>query len=294
MRNAIILNFDAIVTIITFYAIAIILCFIKRNTFIGLRIKYALSSDSNWRSSNRFLGILILLDTTLLLLSFLLNCSYIISTSFFLSYILIGVYFSYQYSRSIYLCKNGFSTKFPIIYRSVFFEIFCLLLVLWLIYMGYDFINQQPLLQELKLKTPFNVPSGEVGKLSLNLYVQDNYLFQIVASTAISLVILLPFTIKGCIEKTLLELYFSYRVFFILTTIFLGFGLSNFIATYIAYKASSGVDYSELNWKILAMYHIGTIIVIVPLFLCMIFRRNYRKLFMDQCPQNFSKRFRNC
>ena len=294
MRNAIILNFDAIVTIITFYAIAIILCFINRNTFIGLRIKYALSSESNWRSSNRFLGILILLDTTLLLLSFLLNCSYIISTSFFLSYILIGVYFSYQYSRSIYLCKNGFSTKFPIIYRSVFFEIFCLLLVLWLIYMGYDFINQQPLLQELKLKTPFNVPSGEAGKLSLNLYVQDNYLFQIVASTAISLVILLPFTIKGCIEKTLLELYFSYRVFFILTTIFLGFGLSNFIATYIAYKASSGVDYSELNWKILVMYHIGTITVIVPLFLCMIFRRNYRKLFMAQCPQNFSKRFRNC
>ncbi len=294
MINAIILNFDAIVTIITFYAIAIILCFINRNTFIGLRIKYALSSESNWRSSNRFLGILILLDTTLLLLSFLLNCSYIISTSFFLSYILIGVYFSYQYSRSIYLCKNGFSTKFPIIYRSVFFEIFCLLLVLWLIYMGYDFINQQPLLQELKLKTPFNVPSGEAGKLSLNLYVQDNYLFQIVASTAISLVILLPFTIKGCIEKTLLELYFSYRVFFILTTIFLGFGLSNFIATYIAYKASSGVDYSELNWKILVMYHIGTITVIVPLFLCMIFRRNYRKLFMAQCPQNFSKRFRNC
>lgn len=294
MINAIILNFDAIVTIITFYAIAIILCFINRNTFIGLRIKYALSSESNWRSSNRFLGILILLDTTLLLLSFLLNCSYIISTSFFLSYILIGVYFSYQYSRSIYLCKNGFSTKFPIIYRSVFFEIFCLLLVLWLIYMGYDFINQQPLLQELKLKTPFNVPSEEAGKLSLNLYVQDNYLFQIVASTAISLVILLPFTIKGCIEKTLLELYFSYRVFFILTTIFLGFGLSNFIATYIAYKASSGVDYSELNWKILVMYHIGTITVIVPLFLCMIFRRNYRKLFMAQCPQNFSKRFRNC
>lgn len=294
MRNAIILNFDAIVTIITFYVIAIILCFIKRNTFIGLRIKYALSSESNWRSSNRFLGILILLDTTLLLLSFLLNCSYIISTSFFLSYILIGVYFSYQYSRSIYLYKNGFSTKFPIIYRSVFFEIFCLLLVLWLIYMGYDFINQQPLLQELKLKTPFNVPSGEVGKLSLNLYVQDNYLFQIVASTAISLVILLPFTIKGCIEKTLLELYFSYRAFFISTAIFLGFGLSNFVATYIAYKASSGTDYSELNWKILSMYYIGPIFMIVSIFICVIFRRNYRKLFMDQCLQNFSKRFRNC
>ena len=294
MSNAIILNFDAIVTIITFYAIAIILCFIKRNTFIGLRIKYALSSESNWRSSNRFLGILILLDTTLLLLSFLLNCSYIISTSFFLSYILIGVYFSYQYSRSIYLCKNGFSTKFPIIYRSVFFEIFCLLLVLWLIYIGYNFINQQPLLQELKLNTPFNVPEGELRKTSLSTYVQENYLFQIIISSVISLFVLAAFTIRGIVERNLLELYFSYRAFFISTAIFLGFGLSNFVATYIAYKASSGTDYSELNWKILSMYYIGPIFMIVSIFICVIFRRNYRKLFMDQCLQNFSKRFRNC
>ncbi len=271
------MKFDFILTIIVFYICAVTLCFIKRNSFIGLRIKYALSSESIWKSSNRFLGILILFATTLLLISFVLECGYMISTSFFLSIVVIGVFFSYIYSKSLYFHTNESSICFPIIYKKVFFEAFCFLLTLWLIYIGYNFINQQPLLQELKLNTPFNVPEGELRKTSLSTYVQENYLFQIIISSVISLFVLAAFTIRGIVEKNLLELYFSYRAFFILTAIFLGFGLSNFVATYIAYKASSGTDYSELNWKILSMYYIGPIFMIVSIFICVIFRRNIEK-----------------
>lgn len=277
METETILKFDFILTIIVFYICAVTLCFIKRNSFIGLRIKYALSSESIWKSSNRFLGILILFATTLLLISFVLECGYMISTSFFLSIVVIGVFFSYIYSKSLYFHTNDSSICFPIIYKKVFFEAFCFLLTLWLIYIGYNFINQQPLLQELKLNTPFNVPEGELRKMSLSTYVQENYLFQIIISSVISLFVLAAFTIRGIVEKNLLELYFSYRAFFILTAIFLGFGLSNFVATYIAYKASSGTDYSELNWKILSMYYIGPIFMIVSIFICVIFRRNIEK-----------------
>ena len=277
METETILKFDFILTIIVFYICAVALCFIKRNSFIGLRIKYALSSESIWKSSNRFLGILILFATTLLLISFVLECGYMISTSFFLSIVVIGVFFSYIYSKSLYFHTNESSICFPIIYKKVFFEAFCFLLTLWLIYIGYNFINQQPLLQELKLNTPFNVPEGELRKTSLSTYVQENYLFQIIISSVISLFVLAAFTIRGIVERNLLELYFSYRAFFILTAIFLGFGLSNFVATYIAYKASSGTDYSELNWKILSMYYIGPIFMIVSIFICVIFRRNIEK-----------------
>ena len=277
MGTETILKFDFILTIIVFYICAVALCFVKRNAFIGLRIKYALSSESNWKSSNRFLGILILFATTLLLISFVLDCGYMISTSFFLSIVVVGVFLSYLYSRSLYLHTNDSSRRLPIIYKKIFFEGFCLLLTLWLIYIGYNFINQQPLLQELKLNTPFNVPEGELGKVSLSTYVQENYLFQIIISSVISLFVFSAFTIRGIVEKNLLELYFSYRIFFILTTIFLGFGLSNFVATYIAYKASSGTDYSELNWKILSMYYIGPIFMIGSVFICVIFRRNIGK-----------------
>ena len=183
METETILKFDFILTIIVFYICAVTLCFIKRNSFIGLRIKYALSSESIWKSSNRFLGILILFATTLLLISFVLECGYMISTSFFLSIVVIGVFFSYIYSKSLYFHTNESSICFPIIYKKVFFEAFCFLLTLWLIYIGYNFINQQPLLQELKLNTPFNVPEGELRKTSLSTYVQENYLFQIIISS---------------------------------------------------------------------------------------------------------------
>ena len=262
MNDNFILNTDFIVTICIFFVIALSLFFVKINHFIGLRTKYAMSSEDIWKKSNYFLGELVLYATSFLLLAYLLSCPYMFSMAFFLSLIVIAVLLSCYLSKILYV-KKDVKTRRIIYIRGIFKEFYLCLLMMFLSVIGYKYLDLLNTTPKMIVKTPFNIPADKMGILTLGDYVRDVYIMESTYMLLVSTGIILLLSIFSICKKKWLYVFYNFHVFLMIASIILASGVSSFVASYVAIFNTQTNSMDNLTTMMLLCYELGGIIMIL-------------------------------